>query len=505
MGEVYKARDTRLDRSVAIKVLPAEFADNVQLRLRFEREAKTISQLNHPNICTLYDVGESVVSGSTTSLEASSSRSVSYLVMELLDGESLADRIARGPLPLSDVFRYGVQVAEALDKAHRAGVVHRDLKPANVMLTKSGAKLLDFGLAKGGGIQLSADDATQHKPLTQVGTIIGTFQYMSPEQLESIEADARSDIFSLGAVLYEMATGQRAFDGKTKTSLIASIVKEQPRPIAELQPLTPPALQHVVDKCLAKDPDERWQSVHDVAAELKWIAGAGSQAGVAAPIATSRVRRRKGVIAAALAGWALALLAMGGAALLWSRLQQANPLMQAEFTGAIAPTGDTAPLAVSPDGGRIVTVLPAGNAKLTMRDLRSGSVKVLPGTEGAGYPFWSPDGQSIGFFANGKLKTISTDAGAVQTIADAADGRGGAWSQLGVIVYAPAPIGAIWKVSENGGSAVVLTKISDPTATHRAPVFLKDGKHFLYVQSVTHGDNMIRLATIEGRRRLSIA
>ena len=218
MGEVWRGRDTRLDRSVAIKILPADFAQNAQFKLRFEREAKTISQLNHPNICTLYDVGEN------------------YLVMELLEGESLAERVAKGPLPLEQVLRYGVQIADALDKAHRAGIVHRDLKPGNIMITKSGAKLLDFGLAKGGGPVPSGLDATQHKPLTQEGTILGTFQYMAPEQLEGEEADARTDIFAFGSVLYEMATGQRAFDAKNKTSLIAAIVSSTPKPMSEVQP-----------------------------------------------------------------------------------------------------------------------------------------------------------------------------------------------------------------------------------------------------------------------------
>src|SRR5438093_2174750 len=227
MGEVWRGRDTRLDRSVAIKILPAGFAENAQFKLRFEREAKAISQLNHPHICTLYDVGDS------------------YIVMELLDGESLADKLAKGPLPVEHVLRYGTQIADALDKAHRQGIVHRDLKPGNIMLTKTGAKLLDFGLAKSAGV-IDGDGATQHKPLTQEGTILGTFQYMAPEQLEGSQADARTDIFAFGSVLYEMATGRPAFEGKTKTSLIAAIVKENPRPIAEMQPLTPPALEHVV-------------------------------------------------------------------------------------------------------------------------------------------------------------------------------------------------------------------------------------------------------------------
>jgi serine/threonine protein kinase len=274
MGEVFKARDTRLERSVAIKILPPEFAADANLRLRFEREAKAISQLSHPHICTLHDVGEN------------------YLVMELLDGETLADRLLRGPIPIRDVARYGAQIADALDRAHRANIIHRDLKPANVMLTKSGAKLLDFGLAKANEAVVDIDGATQQKPLTREGTILGTFQYMAPEQLEGAEADARTDIFALGALLYEMATGKRAFDGKTKTSLIAAIVSGEPAPIADVQPLTPPAFEHVVARCLAKEPDERWQSAHDVAEQLRWISATGSQAGIAAPAIEKRNPRR---------------------------------------------------------------------------------------------------------------------------------------------------------------------------------------------------------------------
>src|SRR2546428_2804124 len=247
MGEVWRGRDTRLDRSVAIKILPVEFAEDAQFKLRFAREAKTISQLNHPHICTLYDVGEN------------------YLVMELLEGESLADRIAKGPLPLEQVLRYGVQIADALDKAHRSGIIHRDLKPGNIMITKSGAKLLDFGLAKSVGTAPLAG-TTVHKPLTAEGILVGTFQYMAPEQLEGEEADARTDIFAFGAVLYEMATGKRAFEGKTKTSLIAAIVSGEPKAMSEIQPLTPAALENIIRKCISKNSDDRWQC----AADLKW-------------------------------------------------------------------------------------------------------------------------------------------------------------------------------------------------------------------------------------------
>src|SRR5437763_2333190 len=262
MGEVWRARDTRLERSVAIKVLPPDFANNAQLRLRFEREAKAISQLAHPNICTVYDVGHE--------------NGVDFLVMEYLEGEMLADRLSKGPLPLEQIVRYGVQIAEALEKAHKAGVVHRDVKPGNIMLTKSGVKLLDFGLAKpaeSAAVALTST-ATEKKQLTEEGAIVGTFQYMAPEQLEGSDVDARTDIFALGAVLYEMATGRRAFAGKTRASLIASILTAEPPPIAAIQPTTPPSLDRVVRTCLAKDRDERWQSAHDVAVALRWALAA---------------------------------------------------------------------------------------------------------------------------------------------------------------------------------------------------------------------------------------
>src|SRR5213594_4388516 len=273
MGEVYRARDTRLDRSVAIKVLPSHVSSNPAFRERFEREAKTISSLSHPHICALFDIGHQ--------------DGTDFLVMEFLEGESLATRLSKGPLPTEQVLRYGIEIAEALYAAHRHGIIHRDLKPGNIILTKSGAKLLDFGLAKartGIGLQ----DATQQKPLTEEGTLLGTFQYMAPEQLEGKEADARTDIFAFGCVLYEMATGQKAFSGKSQASLISAIIGTQPPPISSIQPMVPPALDRVVKTCLAKDPEDRWQTAHDVMLELKWVAEGGSQAGVPAPVVARR-------------------------------------------------------------------------------------------------------------------------------------------------------------------------------------------------------------------------
>jgi Tol biopolymer transport system component len=479
MGEVYKARDTRLDRSVAIKILPSAFADNAQLKIRFEREAKTISQLTHPNICTLYDVGNE--------------GGVEYLVMELLDGETLADRLARGPLPMRDVLRYGREIATALDRAHRAGVVHRDLKPGNVMITKSGAKLLDFGLAKGGSIEISPDGATQQKSLTQEGTILGTFQYMAPEQLEGVEADARTDIFALGAVLYEMSTGCRAFDGKTKTSLIAAIVGSEPKPIHDVQPLTPAAFEHVVAKCLAKDPDERWQSASDIASELEWIGGATSTEGSAANKAR-RVGRRMGMIALAV----LALVLIGAAAASWRFFRR--PVAEVPITMSLTMPGHGLGLfghaAFSPDGSSVALIAESSSdtsAKSTrslwIRQLDRAEPRELPGTEGALHPFWSPDGKSVGFFADGKLKRIAVAGGPPQVICDAPLAWGGSWNRDGVIIFCSQGVGPLFRVDANGGTPRPLTKLSPREEAHRWPVFLPDGDHFIFQGDAYHTED----------------
>src|SRR5271168_4551175 len=292
MGEVYQARDTRLDRTVAIKICGVRFTE------RFEREARAISSLNHPHICVLYDIGRE--------------DSTDYLVMELLEGETLAARLAKGPLPTDRVLRYAIEISDALDKAHRKGVTHRDLKPGNIMLTKSGVKLLDFGLAKLKQEMAPTANAqmsqlpTMNDPLTAQGTIVGTLQYMAPEQLEGKEADARTDIFAFGTVVYEMATRKKAFEGKSQASLIAKILETDPLPISSLQPMTPPALDRVVKRCLEKEPDERCQSAKDLTDELKWIAEGGSQAGVAAPVVARRRSRERMAWALAAAGLLLA-------------------------------------------------------------------------------------------------------------------------------------------------------------------------------------------------------
>jgi Tol biopolymer transport system component len=497
MGEVYRARDTRLDRNVAIKILPSEFAGNEQLRVRFEREARTISQLNHPHICTLHDVGQ---------FEGND-----YLVMELLEGESLAERLERGALALSEVLKIGVQIGDALDRAHRAGIVHRDLKPGNVMLTKAGAKLLDFGLAKSSGLGFSADAATMMRPLTQEGSILGTFQYMSPEQLEGLEADSRSDIFALGAVLYEMTTGERAFDGSTKTSLIAAIVSKDPKPVVQLQPLTPPALEHVIAKCLAKDADDRWQSAHDVAEELRWISEAGSQAGVATTISVRKKTREK------IAWSVTALLAVFAIAMtfLYGRAEQraARPFV----TDLAPPAGvrynavgdESGALVVSPDGTMAVfSGLDGAHYQLYLRSLITGETKAINGSDGGMFPFWSPDSRKIGFFSITAIKRVDVTGGSPtvvvpQAAVSAGSARGGVWTPDDWIIWTPNTQAPLMKVRANGGAVSNVTKlVAAKHTSHRWPSMMPDGKHLMYLaanhQNPTGGDNGIYMTTVDG-------
>jgi len=479
MGEVYKAKDTRLDRTVAIKVLASHLSQDPEVKQRFEREARAISSLSHPHICALYDVG--------------SENGLEYLVMELLEGETLAERLTKGTLPLAHVLRFGVEIAEALGAAHRQGIVHRDLKPGNVMLTKSGVKLLDFGLAKvregatDGMTNLSLIQTKSVGELTGKGAILGTVQYMAPEQLEGKEADARTDIFALGAVLHEMATGRRAFQGTSNASLIGAILKDEPPSVSSLQPPAPPALDHVVKKCLAKDPDERWQSAADVASELRWIAEGSSPVSVAAPVRAGRRRRE-------VALWAALSLTSSAAFALWLRTSNARPQPAAVVRASIpTPEGLTfatggqdphGPAAISPDGRFLL--FPASSKdrgiQLWIRPLDTPEPRPLPGTEQAQYPFWSPDSRSIGFFAGGKLKTVAVTGGEPLVLADAPNGRGGAWSRDGTILYAPALSSGLYRVSKAGGASQSVTHLdaSKSQGTHRFPTFLPDGRHFLY-------------------------
>jgi Tol biopolymer transport system component len=474
MGEVFRARDTRLGREVAIKALPDEYAHDPARLARFEREAKTISSLNHPHICTLFDVGQE--------------DGTAYLVMELVEGETLTQRLTRGPLRGAEVVQLGVQIAEALERAHGSGIVHRDLKPGNVMLTKSGAKLLDFGLARPAGLKPATGDITstptEAAPLTTDGTIVGTFQYMSPEQLEGKEADARSDLWALGCVLYEAATGKRAFEGATQASLVSAIMRDEPRPIAELVPLAPPGLERVVTACLAKDPAERLQSAHDAKLQLQWIAVGGSQAGV--PVVAAARRRSRERYA-----WAVAVVfALLAAASLVPRLLQRPEAAKAAHVSVLPPEDaiiddEMLHTAISADGRAIVFVATdsSGTSQLWVRDLASPSAQRLPGTEGAILPFWSPDSRFIGFFAGGQLKKVDVGGQNVQVLCEAPDGRGGAWGRSGVIVFAPASASPLEKVSQEGGKPVPVTRLdaSRGDLAHRFPSFLPDGRHFLYV------------------------
>ena len=505
MGEVYRARDTRLDRTVAIKVLLSDVSASPEARQRFEREAKTISQLSHPHICALYDVG--------------SYEGIEYLVMEYLEGETLSDRLARGPLPLEQTLRHGIEIADALDKAHRQGIVHRDLKPGNVMLTKSGVKLLDFGLAKlrQGESQPLASRlsalATQGTPLTAEGTILGTLQYMAPEQLEGREADARTDIFAFGAVLYEMATGRRAFAGKSQASLIAAILEHEPEPISGVQPMTPPALDRVVKTCLAKDPEERWQTAHDIGVQLRWILEARSQTDVAAPPGAAAARWKNRERAAWIVSGLLLLALVGSLAALF-RIGRREPATAPATRFAILPPGKstfTAPgesassqPALSPDGRSLAFVAYAGGGQhlIWVRPLDSLAAQPLAGTEDSSYPFWSPDGKSLGFFAHGKLKRIAVSGGPPQTLCDASAGRGAAWSRDGVIIFTPTQAEALYRIPAGGGAVTPVTTLdsSREESSHRWPSFLPDGRRFLYwTRSRRAANNGIRVGSLDSK------
>jgi serine/threonine protein kinase len=477
MGEVYKARDMRLDRIVAIKILPPELAADPQFRDRFDREARSISQLDHPHICTLYDVGEQ--------------DATSYLVMQYLEGETLEARLKKGALPFAQALQSAIQIASALDTAHRVGIVHRDLKPGNIMLTKDGVKLLDFGLAKtntpaiaGAGPSILP---TTPPNLTAQGTILGTFHYMPPEQLEGLNSDSRADIFSFGAVLYEMLTGRRAFEGKTQASLIGAILEREPPPISPAQPLTPPALERTVKRCLAKRPDARWQTAADLLEELKWIADNITQATPA--VAVPRAPRRERTV------WLIAIavvLASSALTVLFVRRAAPDPPV-IRFDVTTPPTSDPTSFALSPDGHQLVFVANADDvAKLWQRPLDQTTAQPLAGTDGAIFPFWSPDSRSIGFFADGKLKRLDLAGGAPQVLASAPSGRGGTWNRDGVILFMPnAQLGAnaiLVRVPAAGGRVTPVTHLTAGQLSHRWPQFLPDGRRFLFFSAYGRPD-----------------
>ena len=478
MGEVYRARDTRLDRTVAIKVLPPDLSNDPSRRQRFEREARAIAALNHPHICVLHDIGRE--------------GQMDYLVLEYLEGETLARRLERGPMPTPDLLRVGIEIADALDKAHRQGLVHRDLKPGNIMLAKTGAKLLDFGLAKGVDATSSLEantnvsTASAGKPLTARGAIVGTYHYMAPEQLEGREVDLRSDIFSFAAVLYEMATGQKAFDGKSAASVIAAVLHDDPEPITNLQPMRPPTLERLVRTCLAKDPDERYQNAHDVRLQLECIRDAGSQVGVAVPAAARR-KAPQWLLWSISAACLLLAMVFGYA---WFRassgqMQSVRSLISPPETVSFAFNGTFGGPVLSPDG--MLLVFPAtdatGKESLWVRPLNSLTAQRLQGTEDAAFPFWSPDNRQLGFFQNEKLRKIDVTGGPPVTVCDAPNGRGGSWSENNVIVFSPESSGGLSSVPAAGGTPVPIVDGGPGGAYHaRWPVILPDARHILYLR-----------------------
>ena len=492
MGEVYRARDTRLERTVAIKVLHSALAATADLKVRFDREAKTISQLNHPHICTLYDVG--------------SHDGAEYLVMEYLEGESLADRLRRGPLPLPELLKTACDIADALDRAHRAGIVHRDLKPGNVMLTRSGAKLLDFGLAKpaamgamagsGSAPLLSAamtmtSPSPQHSPLTQHGALIGTVQYMSPEQIQGLEADARSDIFAFGAMLYEMAAGKRAFEGKSQISVASAILEKEVEPLSVRDQAVPPALDRIIATCTAKDPEARFACAHDVKLELSWL-DATPRKQLQPEVATAATPRRTLALAAVCA-ILLAAAAATFAYLLATR--SPKPVVQAVITTPdkliLDNTGDFAgPAVISPDGTAIAfsAHMQGSPRALWIRRVAESTAHQVEGTDDASFPFWSPDSREVAFFAHGKLNKVSASGGPVLAIADAPSARGGSWGKTDVILFEPDFQSPLMRVSAQGGPVTQASTLDNSLhTTHRWPCFLPDGKHFLFLATNHNG------------------
>ncbi len=482
MGEVFRARDTRLGRDVAVKVLPQHLSANAEVRARFEREAKTVSSLNHPNICTLFDVGRE---GETD-----------YLVMELVEGGTLAQRLQQGALPAAEVLRIGVQVADALDRAHRAGVIHRDLKPGNIMLTKSGAKLMDFGLARatgmagsvsGSGTTMAAltQSPTVAQPLTAEGTIIGTFQYMAPEQLEGREADARSDLWALGCVLFEMATGRRAFDGPSQASLIAAIMHVQPQPLSQAAPALPPALDRLVSACLAKDPADRVQSAHDMKLQLAWMAeGVDSNFASAAP-ALPLARRRRWLVPALLA-LALVVVAVVVTTMLARQQASGADAPQRFVLGSSDLTPSCTPM-VSPDGASVVfSVREDGKTRIVRRMLSTFEVQPIAGTEDGYAPFFSADGRWMGFLTTTAIRKVPIEGGTAQTIVntprvDAAD-----WGRDDWVYFTPRSGGtdgrtALARVSALGGPIEVVAQLDTASNEREAwlPEILPDGKTVL--------------------------
>lgn len=487
MGEVYKARDTRLERTVALKVLPEHVSADPEIRRRFEREARAISALSHPNICTLFDVGNN--------------NGQEYLVMEYLDGETMAERLGRGPMTIEELMAYGMDVADALEKAHKQGIIHRDLKPGNIVLTKSGAKLLDFGLAKympagPNAILGRADDITA--PLTSQGTLLGTIPYMAPEQLEGKDVDARTDIFAFGAILYEMATGVRAFNAASNASLIAAIMREEPVPVSRLRRLTPRTLDTIIRTCLSKNPDDRFQSAHDVKLALQMLHTAADVEEI------EGVKQRTWLLPAIVSAVAVAAMLIAGA-LIFGRPKEPPRIFRFAVT---APSGSTFPslgegggLALSPSGRELVfeATTPDGRTYLWLRELDAEAPEMLEGTEGGEYPFWSGDGRSIAWFADGKLMKKTLPDGPAQTVCAAPTARGGAWNRSGVIVFAPSSNGPLYRVAASGGTPEPVTVSTPETYSHRWPVFIDDDQFLFVAQSQRPSDRGVFAGSLKSK------
>jgi serine/threonine protein kinase/Tol biopolymer transport system component len=509
MGEVYRAKDTRLERTVAIKVLATRLATDQQFRERFEREAKTLSHLNHPHVCTLYDVGHAA--------------GTAFLVMEYLDGETLAARLANrsgleeGGLPLNEAIKIAIEIASALDAAHRLGITHRDLKPGNVMLTKAGAKLVDFGLAKGRAgssvhpnntalLTRSAPSPGHDAPLTEKGTILGTFQYMAPEQIEGQDADARTDVFAFGALVHEMVTGRMAFQGKTQAGLIGSILKDDPPPISSIQKASPPALDFVIGKCLAKDPDDRWQSARDVMSQLEWIAqGSGSQMTTTATSGqTSKIRRREH-LAWLIAGGLAVLLAIAVGTGAYVARPPEKPDVRFEIP---TPSASQFEMTISPDGRLVAFVARAPDRNsnvLWLRPLASTQAQPLRGTDGAAAPFWSPDSRTIGFAADSRtLKRVDAAGGLPRSVCDIPPPHdfSGTWNEENTIVFSTGV--ALLRVAAEGGQSTAIATLDRTRSetTLSDPTFLPDGHHFVYsVQSTDPANTGVYVRSLESPDR----
>ncbi len=465
MGEVYKARDTRLNRQVAVKVLPEHVSHDAERKQRFEREAQTIASLDHPNICVLYDVGHEA--------------GIDFLVMEYLEGQTLGDKLQKGPLPLDEALEYAIQITSALEKAHRKGVIHRDIKPANIMITAAGAKVLDFGLAKLRAAESSGGELLSGMPtgrsVTVSGSILGTIQYMAPEQIEGEEITPRTDIFAFGAVLYEMITGRKAFKGKSQASLMASILEHQPLPIADTQPAMPRSLDHLIRTCMAKESDQRWQTCADLGIQLRWIAErAEDDASSGRPAVRSRLL--VSIIAV------LAALAVTASGLLIFR-PKPSPPQPVRFELPLN-SGSPNQIAISPDGRTLAAIAQnGGETSIWIRRLDQTEPQLLKNTNGVSFPFWSPDGRNLGFFADGKLKRIDVSGGPPQALSDAPNGRGGTWNRDGVILFSPTANGPLLRVPASGGQAAPVSALekSRQETAHLFPQFLPDGKHFIFL------------------------